>query len=284
MVKHKILKLLCFTFIIAFFDVLLLERLYDHTIDIKPIPLSALEKVVPVEKIASFQIPNKAIEEIKRYCETERKDFIQFFSAYMAYNDFQLKDVSYDFNQPYYDEVKYPAAIEKIYEMLLKDVVCFPIPQDSNKNTNAYYFNNSWKAQRTYGGDRPHYGTDIMDAENENGRIPIVSMTNGYIEKIGWLELGGWRIGIRAEHGGYFYYAHMDRYADHMFEGKAIKAGDVIGYMGDTGYGEEGTRGQFPVHLHLGIALPANEALEEFWINPYWLLSYIEEAKVTMHE
>lgn len=280
MVKHRILKLLSFIFIIAFFDVLLLERLYSRPIQVNPIPLADLEKVIQVEKIAEFQIPNKAIEEIKNYCETERKDFIKFFSAYMTYNDFQLKDVSYDFKQSYYDQVEYPVAVEKIYEMILEDVVCFPIPQLKKEDENLYYFSNSWKAQRTFGGDRPHYGTDIMDVENKNGRIPIVSMTDGYVEKIGWLQLGGWRIGIRAEHGGYFYYAHMDRYGDDMYEGKKIKAGEVLGYMGDTGYGEEGTRGQFPVHLHVGIALPVNEDMEEFWINPYWLLNYVEEVKV----
>lgn len=200
----------------------------------------------------------------------------------MTYNDFQLKDVSYDFKQSYYDQVEYPVAVEKIYEMILEDVVCFPIPQLKKEDENPYYFSNSWKAQRTYGGDRPHYGTDLMDVENKkNGRIPIVSMTDGYVEKIGWLQLGGWRIGIRAEHGGYFfYYAHMDRYGNDIYEGKKIKAGEVLGYMGDTGYGEEGTRGQFPVHLHVGIALPVNEDMEEFWINPYWLLNYVEEVKV----
>ncbi len=280
MIKHRVLKLLSFIFIIAFFDVLLLERLYDRPIEVNPIPLATLEKVIDVEEIAEFQIPNEIIEEIKYYCEMEHKDFIKFFSAYMAYNDFQIRDVSYDFKQSYYDQVEYPAAIEKIYEMILADVVCFPIPQLKNEDEKQYYFNNSWKAQRTYGGDRPHYGTDIMDVENENGRIPIVSMTDGYVDQIGWLQLGGWRIGIRAEHGGYFYYAHMDGYADSMYEGKKIKAGEVVGYMGDTGYGEEGTRGQFPVHLHLGIALPANEDMEEFWINPYWLLNYVEEVRV----
>ncbi len=58
---------------------LLLGRLYDRPIQVNPIPLADLEKVIQVEKIAEFQIPNKAIEEIKNYCETEGKDFIKFF-------------------------------------------------------------------------------------------------------------------------------------------------------------------------------------------------------------
>ena len=33
------------------------------------------------------------------------------------------------------------------------------------------------------------------------------------------------------------------------------KAGDFLGFMGDSGYGQEGTKGKFPVHLHIGIYL-----------------------------
>ena len=77
------------------------------------------------------------------------------------------------------------------------------------------------------------------------GYYPVVSMTDGIVESKGWLELGGCRLGIRAPHGAYFYYAHLDSYAD-IEEGDTINAGDLLGFMGDTGYGtEEGTRGNF---------------------------------------
>ena len=38
-----------------------------------------------------------------------------------------------------------------------------------------------------------------------------------------------------------------------MKQGKTVKAGELLGYMGDSGYGKEGTVGKFPVHLHFGI-------------------------------
>ena len=66
--------------------------------------------------------------------------------------------------------------------------------------------------------------------------ILIVSMTDGVVQSKGWLPKGGYRIGILAPSGGYFYYAHLDSYAD-IKEGDRVKAGDVIGFMGDTGYG-----------------------------------------------
>ena len=50
--------------------------------------------------------------------------------------------------------------------------------------------------------------------------------------------------------------------------------------MGDTGYGtEEGTRGKFPVHLHVGIYLYQNE--QEISVNPYPALSYVHDKKVS---
>ena len=79
------------------------------------------------------------------------------------------------------------------------------------------------------------------------------------MEKIGWLPLGGYRIGIRSPGGGYFYYAHLSSYAEDFSEGDKVKAGEILGFLGDTGYGEEGTRGKFPPHLHLGIYISAKE-------------------------
>lgn len=92
-----------------------------------------------------------------------------------------------------------------------------------------------------------------MTTENERGIYPIVSMTDGVIEALGWLRLGGYRIGIRSSSGIYYYYAHMESYAEDLTEGSNIKAGQFLGFVGDTGYGAEGTIGQFAVHLHVGI-------------------------------
>ena len=57
-----------------------------------------------------------------------------------------------------------------------------------------------------------------------------------------------------------------------------MNAGDVIGFMGDTGYGEEGTKGKFPVHLHVGIYVYPNG--QEMSVNPYWVMRYLEQHKL----
>ena len=48
--------------------------------------------------------------------------------------------------------------------------------------------------------------------------------------------------------------------------------------MGDSGYGEEGTRGQFAVHLHVGIYIYIND--EEISVNPYYVLQSLENKKL----
>ena len=53
----------------------------------------------------------------------------------------------------------------------------------------------------------------------------------------------------------------------------------MIGFMGDTGYGTEGTRGQFDVHLHLGIYVRTKEK-PEVSVNPYWILKSLEGQKL----
>ncbi len=158
------------------------------------------------------------------------------------------------------------------------DAVYFPIPEAEEGSRLTVTFENSWMFSRSYKGERGHEGTDIMPSVNERGLFPVVSMTDGIIRNIGWLELGGWRIGIEAPRGAYIYYAHLDSYAD-IEEGDEVKAGDFLGFMGDSGYGtEEGTRGKFPVHLHLGIYLYDEE--QEISVNPYPVLKYVEERRV----
>ena len=95
------------------------------------------------------------------------------------------------------------------------------------------------------------------------------------VENIGWLELGGYRIGIRSDSGGYFYYAHLASYYDNLKEGDIIRAGQLIGFMGDTGYSKvEGTTGNFDVHLHVGIYLNIDN--QEISINPYYILKNLK--------
>ena len=151
---------------------------------------------------------------------------------------------------------------------------------DITKSENRWKKAERWNSYVSvcYKGDRKHEGTDIMPSVNKRDYFPVVSMTDGIVTSVGWLELGGYRVGITSPGGAYFYYAHLSSYAG-IKEGDPISAGDVIGFMGDTGYSKrEGTTGKFPVHLHLGIYIYKDG--KEISVNPYAALKYVENRKI----
>ena len=109
-----------------------------------------------------------------------------------------------------------------------------------------------------------HEGNDIF---TEPG-TPIVSVTSGTVEQIGWTFYSGWRVGVRGDDGNYWFYAHMRRYAPDLGIGVRVDPGTVLGEVGNTGYGATaGHDDEFTWHLHLGIQEP-----DGTWVNPYPLL------------
>ena len=135
-------------------------------------------------------------------------------------------------------------------------------------------------SSRSYGYKRQHLGHDMM------GQIgtPIIAVESGYVEALGWNQYGGWRIGIRSFDGKrYYYYAHLRQnfpYALSLEEGSLVTAGDVIGYMGHTGYStKENTNNIDTVHLHWGLQLIFDESQKEgnneIWIDCYALSRFL---------
>lgn len=165
---------------------------------------------------------------------------------------------------------------EEMTGKILRDFTYFPVAvREGEKETLS--FENSWGGARDYGGSRRHEGCDIMTSNNQRGYFDIVSVSDGVVEKMGWLELGGYRVGVRSASGVYYYYAHLDSYREGLREGMKVRAGDVLGKMGDTGYGEEGTRGKFDVHLHFGIYM---DEAASYSVNPFFVLNAYRDYTV----
>lgn len=127
---------------------------------------------------------------------------------------------------------------------------------------------------RSFGFARKHLGNDLMGSQG----TPIVAVEGGVVEAMGWNRYGGWRVGIRSfDSKRYYYYAHLlkDRpFAQGLQEGDIVQAGDLIGFMGRTGYSDkENTNNIETVHLHFGLELifdeSQKECLSEIWINVY---------------
>lgn len=139
-------------------------------------------------------------------------------------------------------------------------------------------------AERTYGYNRPHLGHDMMAAVG----TPIIAVESGIVECLGWNQYGGWRIGIRSHDSQrYWYYAHLRQnrpFAENLKEGDTVTAGDVIGYVGRTGYSTtENTNGITESHLHIGLQLIFDESQKEcdneIWVDVCAITNMLEHHK-----
>ncbi len=127
---------------------------------------------------------------------------------------------------------------------------------------------------RSFGFKRKHLGNDLMGGLG----TPVVAVEGGVVEAMGWNRYGGWRIGIRSfDSKRYYYYAHLQKdrpFAEGLEVGDIVQAGDLIGFMGRTGYSDkENVNNIETVHLHFGLELIFDESQKEcnseIWINVY---------------
>jgi murein DD-endopeptidase MepM/ murein hydrolase activator NlpD len=153
----------------------------------------------------------------------------------------------------------------------------FPLPM---QHANSY--EDTWGAPRPQGG---HEGTDLMVPTG----TPEYAVTDGTVVPVigsnsnGWNSLGGYAVMLRAAYsvgpvreGDLFYYAHLQRESS-LPLGAKVRAGQLLGYAGDTGQGPEVTRGLFPPHLHFGWynASGTRSYLPSGAMNPFPLLEWI---------
>lgn len=231
--------------------------------------------------VIAFDIPAEHMEQFYADAGGDMPQFLDLLTLYMG-TDYQesdsktlLKKKELVFRHKKTDYEKLYAYLEAVF----LDMKYFPVGEIANLPSAGYSYTDSWHSARNYGGERSHEGCDIMAAYNRRGIYPVYSATDGRIENIGWLKLGGYRIGIRSSSGAYYYYAHLSEYAKEFQPGEEIKAGTLLGFMGDSGYGEvPGTTGMFDVHLHFGIYFN-DENGKEFAINPYPALVFCEHRQ-----
>ena len=96
-------------------------------------------------------------------------------------------------------------------------------------------------------GDVPgnwHHGDDIYAALGS----PVLAVAHGTVFSVGWNRVGGRRLWLQDDRGNEFYYAHLSAYSPLAVDGAIVNAGDVLGFVGDSG-DAEGTA----FHLHFEI-------------------------------
>jgi murein DD-endopeptidase MepM/ murein hydrolase activator NlpD len=112
------------------------------------------------------------------------------------------------------------------------------------------FYSNSWGASRS--GGRKHEGVDIILARGK----PIYAVRDGRVsKKYSGGALAGNGIAIQTSDGTYFFYAHLDRFAEGIRKGSRVKAGDIIGYVGSTG-------ATLVPHLHFEVHPKGGKAVD----------------------
>jgi murein DD-endopeptidase MepM/ murein hydrolase activator NlpD len=87
-----------------------------------------------------------------------------------------------------------------------------------------------------------HHGEDIFAPEGS----PVLAVADGTVFSVGWNRLGGWRLWLRDNEQNEFYYAHLSAYSPLAVDGQRVRAGDVLGFVGNTGRTSA-------MHLHFEI-------------------------------
>lgn len=168
---------------------------------------------------------------------------------------------------------------------------------------------------RGYGFKRRHLGHDMFGSTG----APIIAVESGTVTELGWNQYGGWRIGIRSEStpknsseefsqgksteetvgntfkypARYYYYAHLrkDRpFAANIQKGDTVTAGQVIGYLGNTGYSrrENTNMKKGKPHLHFGIQIIFDSTQEdgngEIWIDCHTLCRFLSRNRARVQK
>ena len=199
----------------------------------------------------------------------------------MKYYNYYLESYSAILEQfigYYYIEVKNSDGTTSMKQKYGIKVFC-PIAQNY-----AFSHYDDFGNSRSYGFKRTHLGNDLMGSIG----TPIIAVESGIIEACGWNQYGGWRVGIRSLDGKrYYYYAHLRKnhpYAESLHEGQMVMAGDVIGYLGMTGYSVKENVNNINVpHLHFGMQLifdeSQKESTNEIWIDVYQIVEFLKKNR-----
>lgn len=139
-------------------------------------------------------------------------------------------------------------------------------------------------SSRSYGFKRKHLGNDLLGSIG----TPIICVESGTVEVMGWNRYGGWRVGIRSfDRKRYYYYAHLRKdfpFNTHLKEGDTVSAGEVIGYLGMTGYSSKENVNNINIpHLHFGMQIIFDEVQKdgnnEIWIDVYEITEFLKKNR-----
>ena len=260
-----------------------LDAAYHYDVDTQsePVHLNWIELLAYTAAKNGGDFPKSALKDMSALAEKLQNKEITMAEATkdMKYYNYYLEAYTailggfvgeYDIQQPSESD---PSQLEWVKKYGLK--AYHPIAKGFE-----YSDYDDFGVSRSYGYQRQHLGHDMM---GQTG-TPIIAVESGYVEALGWNQYGGWRLGIRSfDQKRYYYYAHLRQnfpYVKTLKEGSIVQAGDVIGYMGHTGYSTtENVNNIDTTHLHFGLQLifdeSQKEGASEIWVDCYSLVRFL---------
>jgi murein DD-endopeptidase MepM/ murein hydrolase activator NlpD len=106
-----------------------------------------------------------------------------------------------------------------------------------------------------------HQGNDVFAAFG----APVLAVADGELSKVGTLPISGNRLWLTSDAGDEFFYAHLSAFSPAAVNGRRVKAGQVIGFTGNTGDAEP-----TPPHVHFEIHPGGGDAIDPHPILLAW--------------
>ena len=136
---------------------------------------------------------------------------------------------------------------------------CFPVAP-------PYTFRDTWGDWRS--GGRFHHAVDIVACDG----TPVYAITSGVIHTLATMNGAGISLFLRGQDGRVYGYMHLQEYAEGIVQGKPVKKGELIAYVGHTGIKRDAA------HLHLQVY--ADDSFDrDKLVNPYGLLVQLSNGK-----
>ena len=149
-----------------------------------------------------------------------------------------------------------PGAFQEPLPVATPSVAAYPRPQGATHVfpvVGGATFTNDWGVPRA--GGQTHKGIDLFAATG----TPVVAVSDGMLFRVGSNPVGGWRFWLRDSWGNEFYYAHLSAFAPAAREGANVRAGTVVGFVGNTGDAKT-----TPPHVHFEVHPDGGAAVAPF--------------------
>jgi murein DD-endopeptidase MepM/ murein hydrolase activator NlpD len=106
-----------------------------------------------------------------------------------------------------------------------------------------------------------HQGNDVFAPFGS----PVLAVADGTIERVGTLPISGNRLWLRTRRGDAYFYAHLSAFAPDAVDGRRVRAGTLLGFVGNTGDAEP-----TPPHVHFEIHPGGGRAIDPHAVLLAW--------------